>query len=166
MTPPATSPTPPQQAPELRRRRHRRRPTSASAGIVLRRELASPGKARACVRAALNDWHANDDETGTVLLIVSELVTNAVTHTDSALIRVMATLLDDVVRLVVAAEQAHEGEIRADVAADSADHGRGLFIVETTADRWGVRPIAGTGCALAVWAEYQLSTATSRGTTC
>ncbi|MDJ0347356.1 ATP-binding protein [Streptomyces sp. H10-C2] len=117
------------------------------------------------MRAALADWLASDAETDTAVLIVSELVTNAVTHTDSTLIRVVATLLDDVVNLVVAAEQAHEGEIRADVAADGADHGRGLLIVETTADRWGVRPIKGVGCALAVWAECQL-TAAPAGTTC
>ncbi|MDJ0344219.1 ATP-binding protein [Streptomyces sp. H10-C2] len=139
------------------RPRRRRRPSSACAGLILPRATTSPGRARQHIRAALAEWLVDEVDARGCELIVSELVTNAVDHTDTPLIRVICRLLDDVVTLTVAAERSHPGEIQATRPEDGDDHGRGLLIVQITADRWGVRQIVGDGVAVAIWAECTVS---------
>ncbi len=83
-------------------------------------------------------------------LLVSEVVTNAIRHTGSAVrLRVRATRFR--VRVEVFDERPGVGEVRPSTPDDSlADRGRGLHLVEQFADRWGVEPTSTGKC---VWFE-------------
>lgn len=107
------------------------------------------GEARHRVRAALRAWGATprcDD----MALVVSELFTNAVRHTDSEWIDVV--LRSNAHLLYV--EVTDQGDPSRDVAARKADAedegGRGLMLVEHLAVSWGAGRQRGGGNT--VWA--------------
>jgi hypothetical protein len=86
------------------------------------------------------------------LLVVSEIVTNACCHTTSMIqlqvARQGGTLLVEVHDddpAIPTMRQPSSGDV----------HGRGLFLVETLADDWGVIPTAPRGKT--VWAQVPLS---------
>ncbi|MCG5216110.1 ATP-binding protein [Streptosporangium soli] len=97
------------------------------------------GKARQIVGEVLDAWSmsALADE---VIMVVSELVTNAVVHARAPIVLTLYRC---------------GGIVRGEVADDSpmwpillpadpdGEHGRGLAIVDAYADRWGVEPAAG-----------------------
>ncbi len=93
-------------------------------------------QARAFVAASLGSGHPRLDE---AVLLCSELVTNAVLHTDSGrpggTITVVLLSLDNVVQVKVT----DEGSASTPVVKDDglAPEGRGLFLVEQLADGWG-----------------------------
>jgi CheY-like chemotaxis protein len=89
--------------------------------------------ARAFVRAALERWR-EDDLVDTVVLLLSELVTNAVVHAAAAP-TVAVHLLPDRVHVEVADDDTTELEARE--APLSAESGRGLALVEALAHTWG-----------------------------
>ncbi len=89
--------------------------------------------ARALVRAALEQWRA-DDLVDTVALLLSELVTNAVVHAAAAP-TVAVHLLPDRVHVEVADSDTSQLEVRH--PPPSAESGRGLALVEALADAWG-----------------------------
>ncbi|SEQ94740.1 ATP-binding protein [Streptomyces radiopugnans] len=119
---------------------------------------ASVAEARRRVLARLTEW-----DIGTVIrddaqLVVSELFTNAVRHTDSE--RVDCELRVTGVRLRLAVTDQGSGNARhaggaAEAPADTrgeGENGRGLLLVSALAEAWGVRPGAG-GRGHMVWAE-------------
>lgn len=117
-----------------------------TAESTLPRDVASSASARAFVRAELRQWGAErllDD----CLLIVSELVTNAVCHGGSAL-----TLRLSTNGTWVYGEVFDEGEgmPRATNGDLDATAGRGLLIVDSLADDWGVAPVPEGGGKI-VW---------------
>jgi serine/threonine-protein kinase RsbW len=87
-------------------------------------------------------------------LVVSELFTNAVVHTDSD--RVNCSLWTTSGLLYV--EIADEGRARTAPAVRSAtsyaENGRGLLLVEELTDEWGVRP-SEPGRGRTVWARLR-----------
>ena len=93
-------------------------------------------QARAFVAASLGSGHPFLDE---VVLLSSELVTNAVLHTDSGrpggTITIVLLSRDDVVQVKVT----DEGSASTPVVKDEGlvPEGRGLFLVEQLADGWG-----------------------------
>ena len=104
-------------------------------------EGGAPGTARDAVRTVLAEagWPG---DAARILLVVSELVTNAVVNGASrVLLRVLAG--DAPSRLRVEVEDDAPGEVPADVGMPlvAAERGRGLAIVEALADRWGVRRV-------------------------
>jgi len=114
-------------------------------------QLTLPGlpdyvrEARCIVAKALGDLHPRSDD---AVLMTSELVTNAVLHTDSCRPggTVMITVLESAggVRVEVAdsGSELTAPVVRADVFA--AD-GHGLFLVQSLADQWGyLRDESGT----------------------
>jgi anti-sigma regulatory factor (Ser/Thr protein kinase) len=113
-----------------------------SGGAVLCR-LTLPGRpdhvreARSLVAKALGDLHPRRDD---AVLMASELVTNAVLHTDSRRPdgTVMITVMESAggVRVEVAdsGSELTAPMVRADVF--TAD-GHGLFLVQSLADQWG-----------------------------
>ncbi|MFF1354127.1 ATP-binding protein [Streptomyces sp. NPDC058297] len=117
---------------------------------------AEVGRARRWARSRLAGSGIGADEplAETLILIVSELVTNAVVHTGCpAVLRML---------LPGAVAEASAGTVRVEVA-DASDrppaprhadgeetNGRGLELVDGLADRWGWRP-EGTGKA--IWCE-------------
>ena len=86
--------------------------------------------------------------TETALLLVSEVVTNAITHGDGCPV-VDIDVHPDWMRVCVTDDAAGVPEVmRQD---DLSEHGRGLFIVESLAARWGVSPHVPTGKS--IWFE-------------
>jgi DNA-binding response OmpR family regulator len=116
-------------------------------------DAQSARAARRFVTQALSDWAGDGgDLTDTVTLLVSELVTNAVVHAGSD-VEVMVRLTATAARIEVT-DTSVESIAPRDAAADE-DSGRGLALVETLAERWGVRPAPGGGKT--VWFEVRRS---------
>jgi anti-sigma regulatory factor (Ser/Thr protein kinase) len=107
----------------------------------------SAASARRFVAAALRRWGCPDDFIELVLLLTSELVTNAYRHARTET-RVSVRLDDDCARVEVRDVGRGEPELRPR-DTDRVD-GRGLQIVDALADRWGYHSNAG---GTAVWFE-------------
>ncbi|MFC4587172.1 ATP-binding protein [Sphaerisporangium corydalis] len=99
-------------------------------------DRAIVAEARGTARRALASWGLADlvDD---VVLIVSELVGNAVTH-GAAPVRLSLSAGRSALRGEVSDHGA--GRPRRLDAGVAADHGRGLMIVSALADQWGVGP--------------------------
>ncbi|MCX5415392.1 anti-sigma regulatory factor [Streptomyces sp. NBC_00059] len=107
--------------------------------------------ARRLTRERLADWRVSGDAYDAAVLIVSELVTNAVVHTASY--RVVCELRFDADRLRISVQdQGHQpGGPRMSPTADG-EHGRGLLLVDSMSAAWGSLD-AGNGSGRIVWAE-------------
>ena len=96
----------------------------------------SAGTARRFVQAQLDDWELTVDEDG-VVLMVSELVTNAGLHANSdATVRLVDQ--GDCLRIEVTDASTTPVQVRSHRMG--AETGRGLRIVDALAARWGVEP--------------------------
>lgn len=119
----------------------------------VRFELASKPDAPSRARQAVARLAAEAPEAIEELkLLATEMVTNSCRHVDGEdAIAVELLIVDGVARLAVT--DAGPGfEARAQTADLDAESGRGLFIIDALADRWGVDTAAGTR----VWAELDL----------
>lgn len=112
-----------------------------------RADLHSVPEARRELRELLRDW-GKPGRSEIAELLTSELVTNALVHTD-----------DDAVLTAVVAPGGLRVEVRDFVPRrpqvrtpdpDDDTHGRGMVLVESLADAWGVRP---HGVGKSVWFE-------------
>ena len=111
----------------------------AEAGVTLGATLRSAGVARRFVAETLERWQCGD-VLDTVMLLVSELVTNAVIHAGSD-VDLSVRLLPDVVRV----EVIDTSDVMP-APRDAADHetsGRGLAILDAMSSAWGVDPLPG-----------------------
>ena len=119
-------------------------------------QAGSISEARHWIRQAMEDL-AIAGRTDDVVLIVSELVTNAILYGEGGVRLTMAIQPD---RLYLSVADAGAGGVEKLAFSLTAEHGRGLRIVEALSDRWGVewRPGADT----VVWAEFDLSEAHRR----
>ncbi|MDX3119041.1 ATP-binding protein [Streptomyces scabiei] len=112
-----------------------------------RADLRAVPEARRALRELLEGW-GKPGRSETAELLTSELVTNALVHTD-----------DDAVLTATVSSSGLRVEVRDSVArrprpsaptADEGTHGRGLVLVESLADTWGVRAQGG---GKVVWFE-------------
>ncbi|SED86168.1 Anti-sigma regulatory factor (Ser/Thr protein kinase) [Streptomyces misionensis] len=112
-----------------------------------RADLRAVPEARRELRELLRDW-GKPGQSEIAELLTSELVTNALVHTD-----------DDAVLTAVVAPGGLRVEVRDFVPRrpqvrtpqpDDDTHGRGMVLVESLADAWGVRP---HGVGKSVWFE-------------
>ena len=110
-------------------------------------DLASASAARRFVGTTLREWEC-DVLTDSALLLVSELVTNAVLHARSAL-DVVLRLAADRLRIEVHDESPTQPTRK--YYSTHAGTGRGLMLVEQLAEDWGVDPLEGNGKR--VWFE-------------
>jgi anti-sigma regulatory factor (Ser/Thr protein kinase) len=94
-----------------------------------------------------------------VLLLVSELVTNAVRH-GGARIRLHALRTAAAVRIGVHDDGDDLPKMPADAGDPTATGGRGLLVVSLLAHRWGVDP-ADPPPGKTVWVEFFLAAAVS-----
>ncbi|MEU9948767.1 ATP-binding protein [Streptomyces poriferorum] len=107
--------------------------------------------ARRLTRARLDEWRLDDDAHEAAVLIVSELVTNAVVHTASARVVCELRCLETRLRIAVQDQGHQPGGPRLGAGADD-EHGRGLLLVDAMCSAWGSRD-AGNGSGRIVWAE-------------
>ncbi|WP_432544060.1 SpoIIE family protein phosphatase [Kineococcus sp. SYSU DK002] len=120
------------------------------AALPLSSDLRAVARARAFLAAALTAWDVAEllEEAE---LVLSELVTNALVHTDSPA-GVTLRFQPAHRRLTVAVRDASTRHPRERDAADDALGGRGLAIVEAVSAAWGV---VVEGAGKTVWAELR-----------
>ncbi|MEU3888881.1 SpoIIE family protein phosphatase [Streptomyces sp. NPDC029041] len=108
------------------------------------------GHARRFARRTLRSWDVTADYDA-VLLVVSELVTNALVHTDGK-VRMDLTLIGNRLRVAVA-DASPRSPVRPASIGWEATGGRGILLVEALAATWGTLPVSG---GKQVWAELLL----------
>ncbi|MPY63103.1 ATP-binding protein [Streptomyces spongiae] len=94
---------------------------------------SAAGQARAEVRRQLECWGLTE-HSETVELLVSELVTNALVHARSRL-RLTLTAAHGVLRCEVSDADHRRPRVRR--VKETAESGRGMFLVDALARRWG-----------------------------
>ncbi|MER8220240.1 SpoIIE family protein phosphatase [Streptomyces sp. NPDC094143] len=108
------------------------------------------GQARRFVRRTLRSWGVTEDHDA-VLVVVSELVTNALVHTDGR-VRMDLTLINNRLRVAVA-DASPRTPVRPTSIGWEATGGRGILLVEALSATWGTLPVSG---GKQVWAELVL----------
>ncbi|MET8111714.1 SpoIIE family protein phosphatase [Streptomyces prasinus] len=105
------------------------------------------GHARRFTRRTLRSWGVGED-LDVALLVVSELVTNALVHTEGQ-VRLDLALVGDRLRLAVA-DASPRSPARPNSIGREATGGRGILLVEALSAAWGTLPVSG---GKQVWAE-------------
>jgi anti-sigma regulatory factor (Ser/Thr protein kinase) len=123
--------------------------TSRAARICLPSTRRSAAEGRAFVAATLQSW-GHRRGLGDVLLVVSELVTNAVLHAGGAGVDLTVTLTDHAVRIEVTDASSALPEPKP--PTDDSTNGRGLLLVDAVAGTWGAE-VGHSGKR--VWAEVR-----------
>ncbi|MGW0911495.1 ATP-binding protein [Streptomyces sp. NPDC002784] len=118
-----------------------------------RADLRAVPETRRELRELLRHW-GRPGRSEIAELLTSELVTNALVHTDHDAV-LTATLGPSGLRVEVRDFVAHRPRVCVP-DADDGTHGRGLALVESLADAWGVRP---HGVGKAVWFELDAEAA-------
>lgn len=123
--------------------------------IELPREPMAPSRARTEIREALAG-RLDDAEIATVVLLTSELVTNAVIHPEAAegsTLELRIWVYRDGVKVEV--EDPGKGFDPADRSSSSRHGGRGLFLVDRCSASWGARRAEDErGRRFCVWFEF------------
>ncbi|PWI20332.1 PAS sensor protein [Streptomyces sp. Act143] len=109
------------------------------------------GQARRFTRRTLRSWNVPADAQDAVLLIVSELVTNALVHTDGR-VRLDLTLVNHRLRVAVA-DASPRTPVKPTSIGWEATGGRGILLVEAMSAAWGTVPVSG---GKQVWSEVTL----------
>lgn len=136
-----------------------RRTTQPAGATVARRTAmtiaqAEPERiaaARQQLRELLHDW-ADTDQMDSAVLLVSEMVTNVLVHTDgdALLVAEMTRHGAEPRRLRVEVADASDDLPHKRRPGELASSGRGLVLMELLADRWGVDP---RGEGKSIWFE-------------
>ena len=122
----------------------------SSLRLELERNVRAPAIARSAVSEQLLAMGLDGSFGQTVVLLVSEVVSNAVRHSNGpadAAISLAATVSEEAVR--VAVTDAGEGFTPRPRDADRLGDGYGLYLLEKAASSWGVECDGGT----TVWFE-------------
>ncbi|MEU6589848.1 SpoIIE family protein phosphatase [Streptomyces sp. NPDC046881] len=104
--------------------------------------------ARRFTRRTLRAWGVSPDTLDTALLVVSELVTNALVHTGGQ-VRLDLSLVNHRLRLAVA-DTSPRSPVKPTSIGWEATGGRGILLVEAVSDAWGTVPVSG---GKQVWAD-------------
>lgn len=132
---------------------------ASASGFIERTELElprdphSPARARVEVREFLEGW--DQTEGANVVLLTSELVTNAVVHprgVGNSPVLLRLTRYESHVRVDV--EDSGDGFQHVQSARPEDERGRGLFLVDRFSDRWGREHVqTDDGARFRVWFE-------------
>ncbi|MEV6395604.1 ATP-binding protein [Streptomyces sp. NPDC051907] len=116
-------------------------------------------EARSFLGGVLEDWEITDRSDDAVLCL-SELATNAIRHsTAPGGFLVEVSLDDELLRVEVHDTTDSTPRVRTPSTEDT--DGRGLLIVTSLADGWGVKPH--DSCGKTVWTEFKTSTGGLQG---
>ncbi|SCK30640.1 Anti-sigma regulatory factor (Ser/Thr protein kinase) [Streptomyces sp. WMMB 322] len=118
-------------------------------------------EARRCVVSRLREWGAHEDVRTDAELVISELFTNAVLHTDSVEIGCGLRVTGLHLRVEVADEGRRSGEQRLRSADFEEESGRGLLLVKAFSETWGVRARE-NGQGSVTWADLPYRPAPGR----
>ncbi|MFF2846935.1 ATP-binding protein [Streptomyces sp. NPDC058001] len=134
--------------------------------LEVRPDPAEVGRARRWARSRLAGSGIQADEplAETLILLVSELVTNAVVHTGCpAVLRILLSGRPEAAPATVRLEVADSSECppRPRHADGDETNGRGLELVDGLADRWGWQP---EGAGKQIWCEIDRGDAKVCGT--
>jgi len=110
----------------------------------------SPAQARRLVRARLTGWSVCEDTCDAAVLVISELVTNAIVHTAGGVVVCELHDSENTLRIAVRDEGCTPGEPRPSPQLPEEEHGRGLLLVDALCRAWGAQE---HGPGLLVWAE-------------
>jgi anti-sigma regulatory factor (Ser/Thr protein kinase) len=122
--------------------------------LALARNVQAPGIARGAVARLCEELALGGSESHTVLLLVSEVVSNAVLHScgpAQAPIELSADVAQDAIRIAVS--DAGEGFVPEERHPARANGGYGLYLLQKAASRWGVEADGAT----TVWFEVELA---------
>ncbi|MFE3325340.1 ATP-binding protein [Streptomyces sp. NPDC059176] len=103
---------------------------------VARADLRAVPEVRRALRALLGHW-GDPGSAEVAELLTSELVTNALIHTEDGAV-VTATVAPAGLRVEVRDFTTGAYEPRVSAPSDENPHGRGLVLVQSLADSWGV----------------------------
>ncbi|MGR8009378.1 SpoIIE family protein phosphatase [Streptomyces hypolithicus] len=125
-------------------------PVRRTALTVAQAEPERTAVARQQLRDLLHDW-TDADQLDSAVLMVSEMVTNVLVHTEGdALLTAEATGLAGTRRLRVEVADASAELPHRRSPGEMASNGRGLILMEMLADAWGVDP---RGAGKSIWFE-------------
>ncbi len=135
------------------------RPTpQASPQLELQRNVEAPAIARAALSRLCVEFDFSPSEQHTLMLLVSEVVRNAVQHSrgpTEAPVLLAATVGEEIVHIAVTDAGRGFTPRREEPRADG---GYGLYLLEKAASRWGVDQVGGTR----VWFELSRGPARPR----
>lgn len=127
-------------------------PGLLAADFELQADGHAVADARRRVRRQLRRWAFPADICDTAQLLVSELFTNAVLHTDSSRVGCVLRAGGSRLRVEVRDDGSDTAVPLPCWAGPEDEHGRGLLLVDTFAEEWGVDRIGPrSGCV--VWFE-------------
>ncbi|MFI9722638.1 ATP-binding protein [Streptomyces sp. NPDC052396] len=109
-------------------------------------------EARRRVLTRLREWGVDETACDDAQLVVSELFTNAVRHTDSEKVSCQLRFSEAHLRIEVADQGRAATEPRARCSGADEESGRGLLLVGALSKAWGVRP-DDAGRGRVVWAD-------------
>ncbi|MGG2459982.1 ATP-binding protein [Streptomyces sp. RGM 3693] len=117
-------------------------------------------EARRRVSTLLREWDAAQQVRDDVELVVTELFTNAVRHTDSEKVGCEIAVVGAHIRIEIT-DEGGPGLSAPHAQPGTLDQegGRGLFLVGALSDSWGTRP-GDSGQGQVVWADLPYRTAT------
>jgi anti-sigma regulatory factor (Ser/Thr protein kinase) len=127
---------------------------AAQVQLQLGRDPRAPAEARAAVSSQLSEMDVEPARVQTVVLLVSEVVSNAVRHSSAppdAPITLSSAVQSGIVRVDVT--DAGEGFTPRPRDPERLGEGYGLYLLEKAARAWGVERVGGT----TVWFEVELA---------
>ncbi|WP_329366806.1 SpoIIE family protein phosphatase [Streptomyces sp. NBC_00669] len=126
----------------------RRDPDGPTCAVPIRRTVltvsqSDPGQIRSAredIRSLLHDW-TSPDQFESAVLLVSELITNVLVHTDDDAVLIAEVIgMPGTRRLRVEVADRSDDMPHPRSPGELASSGRGLFLIEELADAWGVEP--------------------------
>jgi anti-sigma regulatory factor (Ser/Thr protein kinase) len=125
--------------------------TTPRYGFEVPARVESVSRARRLVSERLELWGVDGDTRDTALLVVSELVTNAVVHTGGHLVSCQLHCTEGWLRVTVQDQGSTETGPRVCHGLEE-ERGRGLLLVEAVSTAWGTYDCE-RGTGRVVWAE-------------